>query len=35
MPVAQMNAVAAGAKVHYTAISDYGGPMPGDATLGQ
>jgi chaperone protein EcpD len=35
MPVAQMNAVATGAKVHYTAISDYGGAMPGDATLGQ
>ncbi|SDF96604.1 fimbria/pilus periplasmic chaperone [Paraburkholderia phenazinium] len=35
MPVAQMNAVAAGAKIHYTAISDYGGAMAGDATLGR
>ena len=35
LPVAQMNAVAAGAKVHYTAISDYGGALPGDATIGQ
>jgi chaperone protein EcpD len=30
-----MNAVPAGAKVHYTAISDYGGAINGDATLGQ
>jgi chaperone protein EcpD len=35
LPVAQMNAVPAGAKVHYTAISDYGGAINGDATLGQ
>ena len=35
IPVAQMNGVSAGAKVHYTAISDYGGAMEGDATLGQ
>jgi chaperone protein EcpD len=35
LPVAQMNAVPAGAKVHYTAISDYGGAIDGDATLGQ
>jgi chaperone protein EcpD len=30
-----MNAVSAGAKVHYTAISDFGGAMNGDATLAQ
>jgi chaperone protein EcpD len=30
-----MNGVSAGAKVHYTAINDYGGAMEGDATLGQ
>jgi chaperone protein EcpD len=30
-----MNAVAAGAKVHYNAINDYGGAIAGDATLGQ
>jgi chaperone protein EcpD len=35
MPIALMNAVPAGAKVHYTAISDYGGAIKGDATLGQ
>ncbi|NMM01178.1 fimbria/pilus periplasmic chaperone [Paraburkholderia sp. RP-4-7] len=35
LPVAKMNAVPAGAKVHYTAISDYGGAINGDATLGQ
>lgn len=35
LPVGTMNAVAAGAKVHYTAISDYGGAINGDATLGQ
>jgi chaperone protein EcpD len=35
LPIAQMNAVPAGAKVHYTAISDYGGAITGDATLGQ
>jgi chaperone protein EcpD len=35
LPVAEMNAVGAGAKVHYTAISDYGGALPGDATIGQ
>jgi chaperone protein EcpD len=35
LPVAKMNAVATGAKVHYTAISDYGGPINGDAPLGK
>ena len=35
LPVAQMNAVPAGAKVHFTAINDYGGAITGDATLGQ
>jgi chaperone protein EcpD len=35
LPVAQMSAVPAGAKVHYTAISDYGGAITGDATLDQ
>lgn len=35
MSVDQMNAVPAGAKVHYTAINDYGGAITGDATLGQ
>ncbi|CAE6746009.1 fimbria/pilus periplasmic chaperone [Paraburkholderia haematera] len=35
LPVAQMNAVTTGAKVHYTAINDYGGAMTGDATLSQ
>jgi chaperone protein EcpD len=35
LPIANMNAVAAGAKVHYTAINDYGGPINGDAALGQ
>ncbi|REG51217.1 chaperone protein EcpD [Paraburkholderia sp. BL6669N2] len=34
LPIAKMNAVAAGAKVHYVAISDYGGPIRGDAALG-
>jgi chaperone protein EcpD len=33
LSVAQMNAAPADAKVHYTAISDYGGALPGDATL--
>ncbi|MFM0736871.1 fimbria/pilus periplasmic chaperone [Paraburkholderia xenovorans] len=33
LPVAKMNGVSAGAKVHYTAISDYGGAIDGDATL--
>lgn len=35
LPVTQMNAVQAGAKVHYTAISDYGAALKGDAPLGQ
>lgn len=35
LPIAKMNAVAAGAKVHYIAISDYGGPIDGDAALGE
>jgi chaperone protein EcpD len=35
LPVDKMNAVAAGAKVHYNAINDYGGAIAGDATLGQ
>ena len=35
LPVAQMSAVPAGAKVHYTAISDYGGAITGDSTLDQ
>ncbi|MFM0203874.1 fimbria/pilus periplasmic chaperone [Paraburkholderia fungorum] len=35
LAVEKMNAVPAGAKVHYTAISDYGGAINGDATLGQ
>jgi chaperone protein EcpD len=35
LPIAKMNAVPAGAKVHYTAISDYGGAINGDAALGQ
>jgi chaperone protein EcpD len=35
LPVDKMNAVPAGAKVHYSAISDYGGAIAGDATLGQ
>ncbi|MEA3085499.1 MAG: chaperone protein EcpD [Paraburkholderia sp.] len=35
LAVEKMNAVPAGAKVHYTAISDYGGAISGDATLGQ
>nr|WKF59874.1 putative fimbrial chaperone YadV [Paraburkholderia busanensis] len=35
LPVAKMNAAGSGAKVHYTAISDYGGAIEGDATLGQ
>ncbi|MFM0311426.1 fimbria/pilus periplasmic chaperone [Paraburkholderia sp. RL17-383-BIF-A] len=34
LPMAKMNGVAAGAKVHYIAISDYGGPITGDAALG-
>jgi chaperone protein EcpD len=33
--VEKMNAVTEGAKLHYTAISDYGGAIDGDATLGQ
>jgi chaperone protein EcpD len=33
LSVAQMNAAAADAKVRYTAISDYGGPLAGDAAL--
>jgi chaperone protein EcpD len=33
LAVAQMKAVAAGAKVLYTAISDYGGALAGNATL--
>ncbi|MFL9866709.1 fimbria/pilus periplasmic chaperone [Paraburkholderia fungorum] len=35
LPVAKMSAVPAGAKIHYTAINDYGGALSGDATLGQ
>lgn len=35
MAVEKMNAVPAGAKVRYTAISDYGGAIDGEATLGQ
>jgi chaperone protein EcpD len=35
LPVEKMNAVTSGAKVHYSAISDYGGAIAGDATLGQ
>lgn len=35
LPIAKMNAVGAGAKVHYTAINDYGGALEGDASLGQ
>lgn len=35
LPIAKMDAVPAGAKVHYMAISDYGGALNGDATLGQ
>ncbi len=35
LPIAKMNAVGAGAKVHYIAISDYGGPIDGDAALGE
>ncbi|ASW02136.1 fimbria/pilus periplasmic chaperone [Paraburkholderia aromaticivorans] len=35
LPIAKMNAVAAGAKVRYIAISDYGGPINGDAPLGE
>lgn len=34
-PIAKMNAVGAGSTVHFTAISDYGGAMPGEAQLGQ
>ncbi|EIF35487.1 P pilus assembly protein, chaperone PapD [Burkholderia sp. Ch1-1] len=34
LPIAKMNGVAAGAKVHYIAINDYGGPIDGDAALG-
>jgi chaperone protein EcpD len=33
LPVAQMNSVPADATVHYTAISDYGGALTGDAKL--
>ncbi|NYH26352.1 fimbria/pilus periplasmic chaperone [Paraburkholderia bryophila] len=35
LPIAKMNAAGAGAKVHYTAINDYGGALDGDASLGQ
>ncbi|MFB9125878.1 molecular chaperone [Paraburkholderia dipogonis] len=35
LPIDAMNAVAAGAKVRYIAISDYGGPIDGDAPLGE
>lgn len=35
LPVPKMDSVPAGAKVHYMAISDYGGALNGDATLGQ
>lgn len=35
LPIAKMNAVGAGAKLHYTAINDYGGALEGDASLGQ
>lgn len=35
LPIAKMNAVAAGSKVRYIAISDYGGPINGDAPLGE
>jgi chaperone protein EcpD len=34
LPIAKMDAVTAGAKVRYIAISDYGGPINGDAPLG-
>lgn len=33
LPISNMNAVAAGAKVRYSAINDYGGAIVGDATL--
>jgi chaperone protein EcpD len=33
LPIEKMNAVSAGAKVHYSAINDYGGAISGDATL--
>jgi chaperone protein EcpD len=35
LPVAQMNSVPADAKIHYTAISDFGGALTGDAMLGR
>lgn len=35
IPVPQMAGVQASAKVHYIAISDFGGPIEGDATLSQ
>ncbi|MEJ8856442.1 fimbria/pilus periplasmic chaperone [Variovorax robiniae] len=35
LPVPQMNGVQSGAKVRFTAISDFGAPLPGDATVGQ
>ncbi|WP_434111593.1 fimbria/pilus periplasmic chaperone [Paraburkholderia caffeinilytica] len=35
IPVPQMTGVQAGAKVHYTAINDFGGAIEGDATLTQ
>lgn len=34
LPIDAMNGVASDAKVHYTAISDYGGAISGDAALG-
>ncbi len=34
-PIAKMNAVAAGAKVRYSAINDFGGAIVGDAMLSQ
>lgn len=35
LPIDEMSAVAAGARVRYIAISDYGGPINGDAPLGE
>ncbi|MEC5409469.1 fimbria/pilus periplasmic chaperone [Paraburkholderia sp. MPAMCS5] len=35
LSIPKMNKVVAGSKVHYTAINDYGGPINGDAALGQ
>ncbi|WP_241017143.1 fimbria/pilus periplasmic chaperone [Paraburkholderia sp. Ac-20342] len=34
LPIDKMNGASAGAKVHFIAISDFGGPIAGDATLG-